>query len=207
MEFIEGETLESFTFDDDENLDIVERVACAIEYLQQYHSDRPGPDGGGPAEGLPWADDPCECELNTRADLDHCLTKRIAGHNIDLSVLAMAHVDLAPRNIIVRRDRSIRILDWAMAGFYPPSFELASLQDRRHWAPKFFEALYSNLRQRRWSTTYDEEAKKVLKIQYKSLRHVFMFEQSHCTAPVPTDPSMQGKTIANCARLCATHLA
>lgn len=135
MDFVEGESLERYTSGDD-NGDLIEKLAAAVDHLQSIGVplNRPGPVEGGRLTGIPWCGETLEVELKDRLDLNKCLDKRLdikpCKHSIDVKPLdlTMCHLDLAPRNVLVRPDRSIYILDWAPSGFYPRSFQLASLR-------------------------------------------------------------------------------
>jgi thiamine kinase-like enzyme len=53
--------------------------------------------------------------------------------------IVLTHADLSPRNIIVKGDKVVGILDWEMAGFYP-----------EYW--KYVKAMYHPDWQSRWIT-------------------------------------------------------
>lgn len=56
--------------------------------------------------------------------------------------LSMCHMDIAPRNIILKND-NVYLIDWAWAGFYPPIFEISAIQ--HHQRHNSDDSFYTNL--------------------------------------------------------------
>ena len=56
--------------------------------------------------------------------------------------LSMCHMDIAPRNIIIKND-NVYLIDWAWAGFYPPIFETSAIQHHQRHNPN--DSFYANL--------------------------------------------------------------
>ncbi|QKX55273.1 uncharacterized protein TRUGW13939_02365 [Talaromyces rugulosus] len=69
---------------------------------------------------------------NSRVDHIAKLVKALPKHEIVLT-----HSDIAPRNIIVRGDHIVGILDWEMAGFYPAYWEYAKALYMTDWPSRW----------------------------------------------------------------------
>ena len=50
--------------------------------------------------------------------------------------IVLAHADISPRNIIVRGDQAVWIVDWEMAGFYPEYWEYIKSMYQPNWQSK-----------------------------------------------------------------------
>ena len=145
MEYVPGRTLAELDLDVRD--DIVPRVAQIIAHLGQIEvrndlSDLvPGPIGGGSLRGYLWGEDGAGATFTCVSDLDAWLDKRLALQNksIDLhgSPLVLCHLDLARRNMILRDDNTISLVDWGCAGLYPRFYETTTLPYLSPW-----DALY-----------------------------------------------------------------
>lgn len=174
MDFIEGTTLDQLPLDD--YLQLTDRITQVIQHIHSFRSSRPGPLDGSPSRGLLWSEYDSGQSFNSRKDLQKYLDTRLAHLQgevtIDVSdmALSLCHLDIAPRNIIVSTDRSIYLLDWGCAGFYPPVFETWAIQleafVRGH---PFMKALGSELISR---SSFPEVA------QVEALMHVYRANQS-----------------------------
>ncbi|KAK6595527.1 C6 zinc finger domain protein [Botrytis cinerea] len=97
------------------------------------HTDRqiPGPIGGGQPQGYLWGDNGAGTTFTFTSDLEDWLNKRLAmrGKSIDLTShpLVLCHMDLCRRNMILRDDNTISLVNWGCSGLYPRYFEFASL--------------------------------------------------------------------------------
>ncbi|KAJ8068360.1 hypothetical protein OCU04_003922 [Sclerotinia nivalis] len=130
MEYVPGRQLNEL--DLDENVDIIPRVAKIVEHLGTIQGGQlPGPIGGGMPEGYLWGDDGARTTFTCVADMEAWLNKRLAiqDKSIDLSShpLVLCHMDLCRRNMILKEDNTISLLDWGCSGFYPRYFEFATL--------------------------------------------------------------------------------
>lgn len=56
------------------------------------------------------------------------------GCGLHWTELVMSHLDVAPRNLMLLRDGSVCLLDWAFAGFDLPIFEFSTLHVRIEWS-------------------------------------------------------------------------
>ncbi|KUL90931.1 hypothetical protein ZTR_00746 [Talaromyces verruculosus] len=85
--------------------EIIPRIANIISHLGQIeHGRKPGPIGEKGPQGYLWGDD-----------------------GVDKAFVSVAHLNRS-RNMILGEDgKSIYLLDWAHAGFYPRFYELAAL--------------------------------------------------------------------------------
>ncbi|XHG00228.1 hypothetical protein AWENTII_003695 [Aspergillus wentii] len=98
MEYVPGQNLK--VVDLETRKDLVPRIAQIAAHLSQIQGQSPGPVGGGEPHGYLWGDD--------------------APH-----ALVLCHLDLCRRNIILKADGSLCLVDWGSAGFYARLFELA----------------------------------------------------------------------------------
>lgn len=72
--------------------------------------------------------------MDLQAYIDTRLDRVNSEVRIDVAnmTLALCHLDVASRNVIVGQDGSIYLLDWACSGFYPPIFETWAIQLEAH---------------------------------------------------------------------------
>ncbi|KAJ5509996.1 Aminoglycoside phosphotransferase [Penicillium expansum] len=150
MEYIEGEVLRDVLQDMDDM-----RRQKIISELQQFMSELRSIEGDfiGSIDGSA-CEDPVFCaeqggfgpyktenEFNdgliramtineTNSWVNH-VSKLIRAMPSHLTVLT--HADFSPRNIIVRDDRVVGILDWEMAGFYPEYWEYIKAMYHQDW--------------------------------------------------------------------------
>ena len=116
-----------------EHTDIISRITNIIAHLGQIkHGQRPGPIGERGPQGYLWGDDGVDKAFISVAHLNRYLNRRLSLRNdsVDLSPypLVLCHMDLVRRNMILGEDgKSIYLLDWAHAGFYPRFYELTAL--------------------------------------------------------------------------------
>lgn len=130
MEYVPGQQLNEL--DLNENVDIIPRVTRIIEHLGKIQGSQiPGPIGGEMPEGYLWGDDGARTTFTCVADMEAWLNKRLAirDKSIDISShpLVLCHMDLCRRNMILKGDNTISLLDWGCSGFYPRYFEFATL--------------------------------------------------------------------------------
>ncbi|TGO83174.1 hypothetical protein BPOR_0691g00100 [Botrytis porri] len=130
MQYVPGRQLDEL--DLDEYTDIIPRVAKIIEHLGTIQSGQsPGPIGGGQPQGYLWGDNGAGTNFTAISDLEAWLNKRLAirGKSIDLTShpLVLCHMDLCRRNMILRDDNTISLVDWGCSGLYPRHFEFANL--------------------------------------------------------------------------------
>ncbi|KAJ6116184.1 hypothetical protein N7523_005550 [Penicillium sp. IBT 18751x] len=131
MEFIHGDLLEKVPVQD--RSIIIHDLAKAISTLSTAQSpDFPGPRAGGIPRGYLFSDDGAGESLDTIDKINSWFNKRARlepleqKFNFKLSDCIFCHMDLNPRNIIVR-DTCFYVLDWEFAGFYPGEFEKYSI--------------------------------------------------------------------------------
>ncbi|KAK2867908.1 hypothetical protein FQN49_003348 [Arthroderma sp. PD_2] len=132
MEYIPGQNLKEIN-NLDVNDEITKRVTRIISHLGEIKGGTvPGPVGGGAPLGYPWGDDGAKTEFASLRDVNAWVNRRIEslGKAIDLTPypLVLCHMDLCRRNIILMKDKSICLLDWGFAGFFPRFYEVAAIQ-------------------------------------------------------------------------------
>ncbi|KFY28443.1 hypothetical protein V491_00456 [Pseudogymnoascus sp. VKM F-3775] len=135
MEYVPGRTLADLDLDVRD--DIVPSVAQIISYLGQIEIPNdlsyavPGPIGGGSPKGYLWGEDGAGTTFTCVSDLNAWLNKRLAlqKKSIDLydSLLVLCHLDLAQRNMILKEENTISLVDWGCAGLYPRFYETLTL--------------------------------------------------------------------------------
>jgi hypothetical protein len=124
MEFIEGETQESFT-----SVSQLHALSRVLDHFATQKSEKPGPLGGGPSPALLFGEsDPPTFE--TIEEIERWCNIRHLVTDTTLSLqgleLVLSHLDLFPRNILWLSDQPPCVLDWASAGYYPRIFEACS---------------------------------------------------------------------------------
>ncbi|KUL89800.1 hypothetical protein ZTR_00464 [Talaromyces verruculosus] len=200
MEYIPGQTLADL---DVKRYDIVSRVAKIVEHLGQIQAppeQGPGPitDDRGP-KGYLWGDDGVRKPFKSITDLNEWINRRIVLRKMNESVglsqysLVLCHMDLCRRNMLLSEDgKSIYLLDWGHAGFFPRFYEVATLSclnpyDEDYEKP-LIEAVQSLLRM-----TGDEKwnMRMVLYARAASLRWTFPEENDENDEP-SFDPDTLG---------------
>ncbi|KAL2825367.1 kinase-like domain-containing protein [Aspergillus cavernicola] len=130
MEYVPGQNLQDL---DIESLaKFVPRVVKIAESLGRICGSTPGPVGGGIPLGYIYGDDGAKTRFKSVEEMNVYMNKRLAYRNdtIDLSrhPLVLCHGDLCRRNIILREDGSLCLVDWGFAGYYPRFFEIVALK-------------------------------------------------------------------------------
>lgn len=127
MEFVHGDTLESISWQDHPSL-VPDLAKDLVALATKRPADFPGPRNGGMPRGYLFSEDGAGISLNTMDGFNSWLDRRamLKGSeekfNFQLTDCVFCHMDLCPRNIIVR-DGGLCLLDWEFAGFYPRTFE------------------------------------------------------------------------------------
>lgn len=104
----------------------------ALVCLKSMRSNSPGPVGNEIPMGGIFSIYGAARSFETAADLEPWFNKKlkifgagdVSGRFNDL---VMCHMDLVSRHLILDHTGGLWILDWANAGFFPPSFEYAGL--------------------------------------------------------------------------------
>ncbi|KAH6715837.1 kinase-like domain-containing protein [Leptodontidium sp. MPI-SDFR-AT-0119] len=170
MDYVPGPTVKECwgSLDVSQRESVARQVAASIDIMQSTTLKLPpGPIGwtGGQKFEGPWFTDYGAGPFATLQDLeDWC------NHKIDVCVkfkqlprwsprfrfrrLVLTHQDIAPRNLILDAQGKVWIIDWGLAGVYPPGFEQAILQ--QSWDEEFAEMVLSKLsdRQKRISKQF-----------------------------------------------------
>ncbi|KAF3491081.1 uncharacterized protein GIQ15_00598 [Arthroderma uncinatum] len=140
MEYIEGCVLQDVwdELDQEQRQNIISQLKSFIEQLRSFKGDFIGSFDGT------YCEDPVFCaELGgfgpykTEQEFNDGLIRamRLSGDSTWVDQVArfvkalppheivLTHSDLAPRNILVRGDKVVALLDWEMAGYYPEYWE------------------------------------------------------------------------------------
>lgn len=129
MAYIPGPTLEEF--DEPTGTYLTRRLANVLVHLQQHQASTPGPVGGGIPRGNLWGYDSAGMAFKSVDDLTAWVNRRIEllKKTVDFSScpLVLCHLDLCRRNVIVTKNGTLCLLDWAYAGFYPRFYETAAI--------------------------------------------------------------------------------
>ncbi|KAL2794634.1 kinase-like domain-containing protein [Aspergillus keveii] len=142
MEYIPGRKLQ--TLETAALVELVPRVVKIIEHLGQIRDGTvPGPVGGGVLMGHIFGDDGAKTSFDSIEQMNAYINKRLEYGNIYLArhrgiecndtidltpyPLVLCHGDICRRNLILREDGSLCLLDWGYAGFYPRFFEVVAL--------------------------------------------------------------------------------
>ncbi|OBT51496.1 hypothetical protein VE04_08273 [Pseudogymnoascus sp. 24MN13] len=130
MEYVPGPTLKEL--DLDERTDIIPQVAQIIAHLGKIQGGQvPGPIGGGYPEGYLWGEHGANVNFSSVSDLNAWLNKRLVLQDMSIDLggypLVLCHLDLCRRNMILRDDNTISLVDWGCAGLYPRFYEVTTL--------------------------------------------------------------------------------
>ncbi|KAJ0413120.1 kinase-like domain-containing protein [Aspergillus carlsbadensis] len=156
MEYIPGQNLQDL--EAAALAELVPRVLNIIKHLGQFCGDSaPGPLGGGVPMGHIYGDDGAKTVFDSMEQMNVYMNKRLEYRNIYLArsrgiecsdtidltphPLVLCHGDICRRNIILREDGSLCLLDWGYAGFYPWFFEVVALRSTMPYLDVFEGAL------------------------------------------------------------------
>jgi len=107
------------------------QIAIIIAHMESIISETLGPLGGGRPKGYLWSDEGARAEFHSAEELNTWLNKRLTMQNTSIDVtsekLVFCHMDLCRRNMIMLPDRTICLLHFRFAGFYPRCFEVVTL--------------------------------------------------------------------------------
>lgn len=130
MEYVSGQNLQDLDIESVPKF--VPRVVKIVESLGRIGGSTPGPIDGGIPQGYIYGDDGAKAPIKSIEEMNVYMNKRLAYRNdiIDLTrhPLVFCHGDLCRRNIILRDDGSLCLVDWGFAGYYPRFFELIALK-------------------------------------------------------------------------------
>ncbi|PVH75823.1 hypothetical protein DL98DRAFT_314795 [Cadophora sp. DSE1049] len=162
MDYVPGSTVDECwdSLDERQRESVASQVGAIIDTMQSTTLKLPpGPIGwtGGQKFEGPWFTDYGAGPFATLQDLeDWC------NHKIDVCIkfkqlprwsprfrfrrLVLTHQDIAPRNLILDAQGKLWIIDWGLAGVYPPGFEQAIPQ--AEWHEEFAEMVLSRLSDR-----------------------------------------------------------
>jgi aminoglycoside phosphotransferase (APT) family kinase protein len=143
MDYLSGQTLEECwnTLDMSQRQSVADQVATMVETMQSKPLELPpgpiGSAGDHKFEG-PWFTEDGAGPFMTLRDLENW-----CNHKIDICImfkqlpqdasrfkfekLVFTHQDIAPRNHIFDAQGKVWMIDWGLAGVYPPGFEQAIL--------------------------------------------------------------------------------
>ncbi|OBT43200.1 hypothetical protein VE00_06434 [Pseudogymnoascus sp. WSF 3629] len=130
MEYVPGPTLREL--DLDVRTDIIPHVAQIIWHLGKIQGGHvPGPIGGGYPVGYLWGEHGANVNFTCVADLNAWLNKRLVLQDMSIDLgghpLVLCHLDLCRRNMILKDDNTISLVDWGCAGLYPRFYEVTTL--------------------------------------------------------------------------------
>ncbi|EFQ98621.1 hypothetical protein MGYG_01645 [Nannizzia gypsea CBS 118893] len=145
MEYIPGQNLKTLN-NIGPNSEITKKLTKIIIHLGQITGGSvPGPVGGGIPRGALWGDSGAKREFQSLEDVNDWINKRMETleETIDLTPypLGLCHMDLCRRNMILMKDKSLCLLDWGYAGFFPRFYEMAAIKcGNDHYSTPLFEA-------------------------------------------------------------------
>lgn len=163
MDYVPGPTVEECwdSLDLSQRESVAGQVATMINTMQSTPLKlSPGPIGGTGSRKFegPWFTDYGAGPFATLQDLeDWC------NHKIDVCIqfkqasrrtarfrfrsVVLTHQDIAPRNLVLDAQGKVWILDWGVAGVYPPGFEQAAFEVQS-WNGEFREMVLARLSDR-----------------------------------------------------------
>lgn len=129
MEYVPGPTLKEL--DLETRTDIIPRVAQIVAHLGKIQGGQvPGPVGGGYPQGYLWGEYGANATFTCISDLNDWLNKRLALRDMSIDLggypLVLCHLDLCRRNMILKDDNTISLVDWGCAGLYPRFYEVTT---------------------------------------------------------------------------------
>lgn len=137
MELVEGTVLDDLPPVD--ALKLVNRVLQIVDHIRSVKGGlRPGPVDGSHARGLLWSEGGSGQEFGSLMELQAYIDTRLDRVKSEVKInitdmnLALCHLDIAARNLIVGRDGAIYLIDWGCSGFYPSIFESWAIQLEAH---------------------------------------------------------------------------
>jgi aminoglycoside phosphotransferase (APT) family kinase protein len=164
MDYVSGPTVEESwdSLDSSQRESVTGQVAAIINTMQLTPLElSPGPVGRTRDQKFegPWFTDSGAGPFTTLQDLeDWC------NHKIDVCIrfkqasrhaprfrfrsVVLTHQDIAPRNLILDTQGKVWIVDWGIAGVYPPGFEQAALREQSGWNGEFLEMVLARLSDR-----------------------------------------------------------
>ncbi len=168
MDYVPGPTVDECwkSLDASQRQSVAGQVAAIIDTMQSTSLKLPpGPIGGTGDQKFegPWFTDYGAGPFATLQDLeDWC------NHKIDVCIkfqqlprhaqrfefqrLVLTHQDIAPRNLILDAQGKVWMIDWGIAGVYPPGFEQAALKSAS-WNTEFREMVLARLSDRQERVT------------------------------------------------------
>lgn len=169
MDFIDGPTVEACwdILNQTEREDVVSQVASIVNTLQSFQlspqqQELPGPVGCKTclARGF-WFPDFGAGPFNSKQELEAYFNGRLEISQLfnqapdtvppfRFERLVLTHQDIAPRNLILRPDGKVFLIDWGDAGIYPEGLDFAAFKTRWYTAPDFTAMLLERVRR------YDE---------------------------------------------------
>jgi hypothetical protein len=167
MDYISGSTVEECwdSLDSSQRQSVTSQVSAIINKMQSTPLKKsPGPIGRIQDQKFkgPWFTDNGAGPFATLQDLeDWC------NHKIDICIqfqqasphtprfrfqgVVLTHQDIAQRNLILDAQGKVWIIDWGVAGVYPPGFEQATLRVQSGWNEEFAEMVLARLSNRQGS--------------------------------------------------------
>lgn len=163
MDYVPGPTIETCwdSLEVSKRQAVAGQVAAMIQTMQSRPLQLPpGPIGGSEGQKFegPWFTDYGAGPFTTLKDLENW-----CNHKIDVCIrfkqlprraprfrfreAVFTHQDIAPRNLILDAQEKVWMIDWGLAGVYPPGFEQASMREAS-WNAEFTEMVLARLSNR-----------------------------------------------------------
>lgn len=124
MEFIKGKVIDPL-----EDISAIEKIAGVLDYFATLRHSIPGSLSGGFCRGLLFPETE-DLVFDSLDGMEKWFNSRLFAHNLKLTLqgceLVFCHLDIVPRNILWQENRSLCLVDWASAGYYPRLFEFCS---------------------------------------------------------------------------------
>lgn len=163
MDYVPGPTVEECwdSLDTSQRQGVASQVAAMIETMQSTPAGLPpgpiGGSGGWKFEGI-WFTDYGAGPFATLQDLEDWCNHKIAvcikfkqlprnAPKFNFRKVVLTHQDIAPRNLIRDAQGKVWMIDWGIAGMYPPGFEQAALK-KSSWNVEFSEMVLGRLSDR-----------------------------------------------------------
>jgi len=187
MDYIPGPTVEECwsSLDEVQRQSVVDQLAGMIEKMQSTILELPpGPIGRDESDKSrfkgPWFTDEGAGPFSTLQELENW-----CNHKIDVCVkfkqlsrraprfkfkeLVLTHQDIAPRNLILDARNKVWMIDWGLAGAYPPGFEQAVFEGQSWQEQDFTDMVLGKLSNRQENITK----------QFKSIGYGLSVAKSH----------------------------
>lgn len=118
-------TCRGFLIDTDSHTQVL-AIEAALNHLQSFSRDFPGPIHSGEVQGVLWENSSPVTNITVQSLEDWMNLWQDERISLQEEEFVFCHLDTALKNMLYMRSGGLCLLDWASAGYYPRYFELAA---------------------------------------------------------------------------------